>query len=373
VDFLQFINHIQKKITGKNRVHGIGQGHNSAGTSANSDGTAPLGYFNADMVDGLHARGTDVDLSSAYIPVANGAANPNLAAAFLKETYTQGNSSVLHELVMNNSDSGLRRVEGGELKWRINSYARSKAIWVSDSTSPETKLLIEPYTHNAVFMGNSVGIRGWSATKQGALYFGARADGGLSTWVYKTEGSNDNPLYNQIIDTDGKIVGSSIATNSITQDKLSGQIPANKVDGIPNIHYITFVFNTGSANIPMRFKLPFRTDHIISIITHSGGPNKGFAEQSVKDFREVVINSPSESYQTSFGNNVSMELEPIMHPFKHDSGTSRWGKQISPNDSYYNVIDGQEVLVGDLNYNLIAGKDYFEEGYAARVTILYWS
>lgn len=66
MDFLSFISHLQKRVRSggaANRVHGIGQGHDtSVDNSISLDPSADLptdaasGYMNADMLDGYHAK-----------------------------------------------------------------------------------------------------------------------------------------------------------------------------------------------------------------------------------------------------------------------------------------------------------------------------
>lgn len=63
MDLLTFINHFQKRVRKGGRVHGVGQGHNTAITNATAPGIdrpddAAIGYLNADMVDGYHAKQT---------------------------------------------------------------------------------------------------------------------------------------------------------------------------------------------------------------------------------------------------------------------------------------------------------------------------
>ncbi len=238
MDFLQFINHIQKKITGKNRVHGIGQGHNSSlNNGPDANGTAPLGYFNADMVDGLHARGEGVNLNSAYIPVANGnEPNPNLNAEALFKVVSSEN----HWLKLDTTTKGsISRIKDDELVWNIAHYEPFTPIPLKDGTQPGTAseansnsgtVKIEPShpDNQAIFYGSALGIRGWGAdnahtnnhSQRGAIYVGAVQAGGIGIWT----SSNTNGYVGRLINPDGTIEGSIIRDGSIPTSKLLGYL-----------------------------------------------------------------------------------------------------------------------------------------------------
>jgi hypothetical protein len=231
------------------------------GKNIDEHGTASSGFFNADMVDGLHVRtdnltenptyipvadgnlnpGLNADTlrgstaknhtgpsaSDAYIPIANGFENHNLAAARLKETYSVEGASVLHQLLMDSSDSGLYRKLNETLVWRINSYNQSSEPWLDTSKSES----IEAATHSALFFGNALGVRGTKTPTQsgekgtGAMYFGAQNGGGFGVWGFPSFSNNSN--WRNIITNDGTIEGSSIADNSVPLSKLQGNLPAS--------------------------------------------------------------------------------------------------------------------------------------------------
>lgn len=276
MDFLQFINHIQKKITGKNRVHGIGQGHNPTHADPDSNGTAPIGYFNADMVDGAHVRNislievTNNKLTSAkpYIPLADGSANPNLVASSLSEKY--GNTT--HSISINSVGS-LEKFTGTNLDFKISSNQQATdSLDVGDLATN-----IEPVNHKGVFYGSSLGIRAWgegqsgpfTTSNRGWLYLGAVQSGGIGVWTISkvtndTNNPNPNGYAGRIINPDGTINGDAIKYG----DSASGL-------SVSSANYINAI-NGNSPKLPLTFnweKSEYQSNWALRIYIDENNPN----------------------------------------------------------------------------------------------------
>lgn len=220
--------------------------------------SAQLGYFNADLLDGLHLR-TSNSLNRAYIPVADQLANPNLYAEALNySVYTnQGVLQNQHILYIDPDQPGslLRKTDNTEY-WRIESHPFKDSLpvgYLPTNIEPAQEI------NSAVFFGSALGIRGWglddssdsaiNSVERGFFYLGAIQSGGIGVWSSTTwwgqdpaaSGSglasaipygpgNPNGYAGRIINPDGTLNGNQIKKNSIPADRISG-LSATAING----------------------------------------------------------------------------------------------------------------------------------------------